>query len=207
MADLSSFLFGRIDEAFERYDSYFPIVNHVVYLPLEGILRDAAPRLSCRKGCHSCCGRIITATRIEALALVDYIYAFTTYDTTAIKAQVRDHARMLKDFLDAAESENNDHIWFEKKIFCPFLKNGECGVYAARPLSCRLFHSTDGIEKCETPIRSAGQLAMLGEAEALFQVLFYKTVARVDSALAVKGVLPIIIDDIVESEGFKKDNP
>jgi Fe-S-cluster containining protein len=203
--NLFEMLTGRIDEAFEKYDSFFPIVSHAAYLPLEGILADTAKDISCSRGCSYCCSRIVVCSRIEGLALSDYLYGYSGLDAERLSAAVAEHAVSIADFIDRRSAEN-DHtaIWFNKNNPCPFLDNNICSVYPARPLSCRTYHSTDDPQGCRQAVRSVGQVQLLLDAEALYQFVLFKIAQRVDSSLAVNGVLTIIIRDILESGAIKK---
>lgn len=193
-------LVKRIDEGFERFESYYPLLKHVIYVPLEGILKSTNNQIACKKGCSHCCSRIVVTTRVEVLALIDYILAFTDFDTHAIKEKVGIHSRMLADFLNArSQGKDENAIWFGRDIPCPFLTDGVCSVYEARPLSCRIYHSTDQAEKCKANVRDVGQLRMLEDAEALFKMVTFMIAEKVGKSLGVSGVLTIIMNDLFES--------
>lgn len=206
--DLHTLLMSRIDEAFERFDSYYPILAHTVYAPLEGLLREAAPRVRCGKGCDFCCSRIVVASRIEALGLIDYMLGYASRSVDDLRALVSPHAAALKQFLnERAEADDRDATWFSRGTPCPFLVDGACSVYEARPLSCRAYHSTDEPEKCREAVRTVGQVQMLKDAEALFQVIVSRVAGRVDPVLATDGLLTIMLDDALQEDNFKKDTP
>lgn len=115
--DLFSMLEKRIEEAFEKYDSYFPLLHYALYAPLQGILNDAQGSISCFKGCSHCCSRIVVASRAEALALIDYIYAFTDFDRDVINRRIAEHAALLREFLDERSAGGDENaVWFEKNI-------------------------------------------------------------------------------------------
>lgn len=206
--DLFSMFEKRIDEAFELYDSYFPLLHYALYAPLQGILAEAGGKISCFKGCSRCCSRIVVASRVEALALIDYIYAFTDFDRDETNRRVGEHAALLRGFLDDRSGGDDENaVWFEKNIPCPFLRDEICSVYEGRPLSCRLYHSLDDPERCARPVRDVAELPLLTDAEKLFRILVQKVAGRIDASLEVNGVLTIMMDEFIASGAFKKDDP
>ncbi len=203
--DLYTTLNRRLDEAFERNDSYYPILRHAVYAPLQGILDAAAPSVSCKSGCDRCCSRLVVTTRIEGLALADYLYGYSHRDIEKTEKDISLHAEKLRNFMESlsADSPKNE-TWFSYNIPCPFLEDSICSVYDARPLSCRTYHSLDDPVKCAEPLRKVGQEKMLIDAEALFQMFVYRAASRVDERLAMTGLFSIIMDDIIKSDMLKK---
>jgi len=79
--------------------------------------------IACHKGCDACCKKSsnVMVIQPEAFNIVDYIAGKAT---TAVGKQ------MLKQ-MKAATSETEE---------CPFLVEGECGVYEVRPLACRTYY-------------------------------------------------------------------
>ncbi len=206
--DLYSVLEKRIDEAFEKYDSYFPLLHYALYTPLQGILNEARGSISCFKGCSHCCSRIVVASRAEALALIDYVYAFTNFDRDEIDRRLSEHAALLRSFLDERSDRSDENaVWFAKNIPCPFLENDICSVYEGRPLSCRIYHSLEDPEHCKRPVRNVAELPLLTDAEKLFRMLAQKIATKVDPSLEVNGVLTIMMDEFIAGGAFKKDDP
>jgi len=206
--DLFSMLEKRIEEAFEKYDSYFPLLHYALYAPLQGILNDAQGSISCFKGCSHCCSRIVVASRAEALALIDYIYPFTDFDRDVINRRIAEHAALLREFLDERSAGGDENaVWFEKNIPCPFLGNDICTVYEGRPLSCRIYHSLEDPEHCKRPVRNVAELPLLTDAEKLFRILVQKIAGKVDPSIEVNGVLTIMMDEFISGGAFKKDDP
>ncbi len=206
--DLYTLLMNRIDEAFARHDSYYPILAHTIYAPLEGLLREAGPKTTCGKGCDACCSRIVVCSRIEALGMLDYLLGFTERTIEDLRKLIGPHASQLRNFLnEREESGDRDAIWFAQNVPCPFLAGGACSVYEARPLSCRTYHSTDEPFKCREAVRTVGQVQMLTDAEALFQVIVSRVAGRVDPVLAAQGLLTLMLDDALAEDNFKRENP
>ncbi|HMR01235.1 MAG TPA: YkgJ family cysteine cluster protein [Candidatus Gracilibacteria bacterium] len=79
--------------------------------------------IACHKGCDACCKKSsdVMVFQPEAFNIVDYI---------AEKATTAVGQKMLEQ-MKAATSETEE---------CPFLVEGECGVYEVRPLACRTYY-------------------------------------------------------------------
>lgn len=71
--------------------------------------------------CNNCCSEDVNANYIEFLNIYDYLKKNNLYDEYRENILKYYFTRLYK----------NSH--------CPFLKNGKCGIYPVRPLSCRLF--------------------------------------------------------------------
>lgn len=86
-------------------------------------------RITCKKGCSFCCHDDIKMTSFEADYLLDHIKKKgIKHNRSLVKVQNR-----AKDF---------SKLKFNKKK-CPLLgEEGECTVYEARPMICRIYNST-----------------------------------------------------------------
>lgn len=197
--ELYDYLLNRIDEALSKYRSVYSVLNYAVYTPLEGILSETEKNISCKKGCSACCSRIVAATRLEVLGMIEFIES-SGMATDELKKRVGEHSSSIADFINRkSEAAPNDELWFSKKNPCPFLHDGSCSVYEARPLSCRIYHSTDDPLKCIDPIRDVGQIKLLSDAESLFQIMIFKIAKKIEESLAVTGVLSITADSFFAS--------
>lgn len=94
-----------------------------------------APVVACRKGCDKCCSMTTMLYEHEARAIssatgrVMQKLPAVNYDAALIRAR-KHYGRP-----------------------CPFLKDGECSIYAVRPLVCRLHHSlNDDSSACDTSV-------------------------------------------------------
>lgn len=84
--------------------------------------RSLARHAPCRRGCAHCCHIGVAITASEATLLA--------------KASGRTPARNVATNLQPTEL-------LHYRNPCPFLKNGECSVYDARPIACRTHFSAD----------------------------------------------------------------
>ena len=93
-------------------------------------------RPACRKGCDSCCHRVVTASVPEVFAASDFVRG--KFNEAQLEA-FRERCRALE--------EANEGFWSLRAMngtgACPFLEEGACSIYEARPLSCRALNASD----------------------------------------------------------------
>jgi Fe-S-cluster containining protein len=124
----------------------------------------SGPWLQCRLGCTQCCIGIFSITQLDALRLRAGLAALEAEDparATAVRTRAAASiARLTPDFpgnpatgqLDESDPRYED---FANDEPCPALDpaTGACDLYAARPVTCRVFgppvQSEDGIGVCE----------------------------------------------------------
>lgn len=95
-----------------------------------------APHVPCRKGCNQCCHISVAIFEPEARILA----AASGRTMTKVERGLQESAEAL------TESQAKYY-----GVPCPFLKDGECSVYEARPMACRAHHSLcDTAEQCDT---------------------------------------------------------
>lgn len=136
---------------------------------------DAARRsghwLLCKPGCTQCCIGVFAITQLDALRLQEGLRTLDLSDpkrAEAIRLRARQSVKRLTPEFpgDAStgilnESESFDD--FANDEPCPALDpaTGTCDLYAARPMTCRVFgppiRSEDGIGICELCFDGASQ--------------------------------------------------
>ena len=107
---------------------------------------DTEDSLACRAGCHWCCHLPVEATVAEVMTALDY--ALTHYSETALETlreRARSAARRYRTYPSQRPGESGS-------VPCPFLTGTRCGVYPARPLTCRGWNSYDA-NACESAYR------------------------------------------------------
>lgn len=92
--------------------------------------------LLCAAGCFHCCDMPIIGTYIEAEAAVQQ----------ATPRMLTEHAERARAVLALAQMSLSEENYIGRYRatagFCPFLVDGRCGVYPARPGKCRSTYST-----------------------------------------------------------------
>jgi len=91
-------------------------------------------RIACKAGCSHCCYMRVVATVPEVIALADFV---------ALNFSKAQFAAMRKRVMNVKTRGLTDEQWGVAHHACPLLVDGECSAYAARPLECRGYNSTD----------------------------------------------------------------
>ena len=107
---------------------------------------------ACRKGCSQCCTQNVTITSLEGWNILSYVRTEGREEwlTATLAAELRPQrplytintmARACLAGKELAEEEQ------QATAPCPFLSEGSCAVYPARPFACRSFFSQ---KRCST---------------------------------------------------------
>ena len=149
--------------------------------------RRAGPWLACRPGCTQCCHGAFTISALDALRLQTGMEALRTADPTVAEA-IEQRARAWvaehgPDFpgdqttglLGQSDAEQERFEDFANEAACPALDpaTGLCGVYASRPMTCRVFGP---------PVRM-GEVGALGCCELCFVGAGEEEIAACEMAL------------------------
>lgn len=106
-----------------------------------------AGTLACRAGCSWCCHFTVDVRAAEVFRILEFVdSSFTPEKQARVFAEVRVNAATL-DGLNADDRAT-------RNLKCPFLQEGRCTIYAARPQTCRNYHATDVAgcrQACEQP--------------------------------------------------------
>lgn len=95
------------------------------------------PQIACRKGCAWCCYVMVTASAPEVLAVARYLRATCSADELSAIAE---GVRQLDDVVHGMSESQRARV----RRPCALLgADGSCAVYAARPVACRAWNSTD----------------------------------------------------------------
>lgn len=138
---------------------------------VDSAFADAARRsgdlLVCKKGCTQCCMGVFAVNQLDAKRLRSGLALLGKRDPARAQ-EVRERARnawmrLSSDFpgdsitgvLDESEAGHRRFESFANDEPCPALNpaDGSCDLYAARPMTCRVFgppiRSEDGLGACE----------------------------------------------------------
>ena len=100
---------------------------------LDELVAPGQPAWACRAGCAHCCRHPVGVTFAEALRLRDAVRALPPAEAARIAAAVT-----------ATAQARRGQPWRALAgVPCPLLDGDRCAVYAARPLGCRGWGSTD----------------------------------------------------------------
>lgn len=112
--------------------------------------------VACGSGCSYCCHSQINVIPVEALLIFSFVEKTFDYD------EIRDlKVKIKNNQLLTAGKTFKDRVAIKDLTPCVFLgKNGQCGIYSARPLICRSWHSFDR-SVCESAFVSGNHNAQI----------------------------------------------
>jgi Fe-S-cluster containining protein len=99
-------------------------------------------RVECKRGCDNCCKQKVIVTEAEGVAIYIYLRSEGRWSDEL-------EARLAEEDVHATRTNHSD--WFKEKRPCPFLRDGECGVYAVRPISCAATFAINDPSFCGMP--------------------------------------------------------
>jgi Fe-S-cluster containining protein len=92
--------------------------------------------LACRAGCTWCCYFSVDVRAVEVFSILDFVErTFTIEEKARVYSEARANSTALENL---GESER-----MKRNVKCPFLKDGRCTIYTARPQTCRNYHATN----------------------------------------------------------------
>lgn len=95
-----------------------------------------AGTLACKAGCFWCCYFSVDVRPVEVFRILQFLETEIAAEHRArIRQQIADNAQRL------AKVDRESRV--RLNVRCPFLHQGRCSVYAARPQTCRNYHATD----------------------------------------------------------------
>ncbi len=98
------------------------------------------PALACHQGCAACCDLRVAATAPEILLIAQYVVATRP---AFFRIGLDLAHRVARDAAITAGLDEERRLALRRP--CPFIENGLCLVYRARPLACRGHASYDKI--------------------------------------------------------------
>ena len=106
--------------------------------------------LDCCAGCTWCCYFTVDVRAVEVFRILDFVAgSFTKEEKARVYGEIQANSFALCHLDERARMTRN--------IKCPFLSNGRCTIYAARPQTCRNYHSTN-VSGCQQSYEDPGNL-------------------------------------------------
>jgi Fe-S-cluster containining protein len=174
---------------------------------IDAALADTARRsgewLVCKPGCTQCCMGAFAINQLDALRLQQGLAELEVSDP-ARAVQVRNRARasiarLAQDYpgdpttgiLDEGEAAEALFEEFANDEPCPVLdpQTGMCDLYAARPMTCRVFGP---------PVQSEGGL---GVCELCYHGASEQEIAACEMTVDPDGLEPALLDELERSTG------
>ncbi len=107
--------------------------------------------LACGAGCSWCCYFTVDARPVEVFRILDFVEQSFTAGAEGAASTRR-----------CARTAPCSRRWMKMSASratskCPFLSDGRCSIYAARPQSCRNYHATN-VAGCQQSYEEPGNL-------------------------------------------------
>jgi Fe-S-cluster containining protein len=95
-----------------------------------------AHTLACKSGCYWCCYFTVDVRAVEAFSILDFMNReLTPQEQARVRSEIEANSALLRGLSELERMQRN--------VKCPFLLQGRCSIYEARPQTCRNYHATD----------------------------------------------------------------
>jgi Fe-S-cluster containining protein len=95
-----------------------------------------AHTLACKSGCYWCCYFTVDVRAVEVFSILDFMAReLSVAEQSRVRSEIAANSAMLRNLSDLERMRRN--------VKCPFLAQGRCSIYEARPQTCRNYHATD----------------------------------------------------------------
>jgi Fe-S-cluster containining protein len=95
-----------------------------------------AHTLACKNGCFWCCYFTVDVRAVEVFSILDFMQRELGPEQQArVRREIEANSALLQGLSELERMRRN--------IKCPFLAEGRCTIYEARPQTCRNYHATD----------------------------------------------------------------
>jgi Fe-S-cluster containining protein len=174
---------------------------------IDAALADTARRsgewLVCKPGCTQCCMGVFAINQLDMVRLQHGLVELEVTDPDRA-AQIRERAhasiiRLAHDFpgdpatgiLDEGETAEAVFEQFANDEPCPVLdpQTGMCDLYAARPMTCRVFGP---------PVQSEGGL---GVCELCYHGANEEEIAACEMTVDPEGLEPVLLEELERTTG------
>jgi Fe-S-cluster containining protein len=129
----------EMQQARADIDRLRPVAAYEISRARHDARLSAAPdahTLACRSGCHWCCYFSVDVRAVEVFSILDFMTReLSAAEQARIRGEIEANSAELRDLSDLDRMRRN--------VKCPFLAQGRCTIYAARPQTCRNYHATN----------------------------------------------------------------
>ena len=95
-----------------------------------------AHTLACKNGCYWCCYFTVDVRAVEVFSILDFMAReLSSEEQSRVRREIEANSALLRDLSETQRMRRN--------VKCPFLSQGRCTIYEARPQTCRNYHATD----------------------------------------------------------------
>ena len=179
--------------------------------------------ITCGKGCSLCCCAYMQASLQECEAIVYYLYQdeevarhfLANYPSWRQRLKeggdiFKECGELWQDKMKPGAGEvalkaldQAEKRYLSQGIYCPFLREKECSIYAVRPLTCAALVATTPPEWC-VPGSGYSAKMYVSKNPAVFDTSFYYN--KLDEV--VLGFMPLVVYGILEGGyGFLSNVP
>lgn len=130
-----------MDQALAHVLAEVKAKREAIACDLESVFIAEGMTPTCRKGCSACCYWPFSVSVLEAALVLEC--SIEEHKWTTARREVVQRTAGLTTGLAF-------DVWLHGRIPCPFLVDGFCEVYKARPLSCRVTRTTEDPSGCST---------------------------------------------------------
>jgi Fe-S-cluster containining protein len=95
----------------------------------------------CRRGCHSCCSMVVSASPVEVFHVANLLRQYGKHHKE-YRQGCRRYAELYRRLLPGEFAR-------ERPVACPFLRSGQCGIYQHRPTACRCLYVSGTTDNCQ----------------------------------------------------------
>ncbi|MEG6615607.1 YkgJ family cysteine cluster protein [Peptococcaceae bacterium 1198_IL3148] len=136
------------------YLQSYPIIEDIINQKIIETSAVQGRKVTCTKGCDSCCHEQVLAQGIEGLVAAAWI---NKQPRSLRKNILKKLDKWMKELKNAGinlhlcspeEIYSEANKYWESKIACPFLNNNICSIYPARPFACRTMLVASDPQEC-----------------------------------------------------------
>jgi len=127
-------------------------MNTVIAKELER-LRQEGTVPTCKKGCYFCCRQVINTNIPEVHVVGQYIRRnFSEYQRNELRIKMLNWFKWVELELPKHLKKPGDEAeaFYNYGPYCPLLIDGECSIYPARPVTCRVHYVTSNPDICRS---------------------------------------------------------